>query len=421
MLLGAIADDFTGASDLANTLTRQGMRTVQTVGVPASAPLDADACVVSLKSRSIAAEEAVRQSVQACRWLRAHGARQIIFKYCSTFDSTPEGNIGPVAEALLRELDAPVAAVCPAFPVNGRTIYQGHLFVGDRLLSESGMERHPLNPMNDPDLRRWLGHQTRLPGGHVPLSVVARGAAAIGDALAREAAAGRRLVVVDAAADEDLFAIGAAVAGHVLVTGGSGIALGLPQNFVREGLIGLAPSNSQPIAGAGVVLSGSCSTATREQVEAYLRNHPGFAVDPEAVLDREVTAEGIVQSLLPRLAEGPIVHSTMEPRRVAQIQDRLGRETVAHALESLFGSLAERLVGAGVRRLVVGGGETAGAVVQALRVDQMAIGPEIDPGVPALYARSPGGPIGLALKSGNFGSTDFYAKALSMLAQGRDE
>jgi 3-dehydrotetronate 4-kinase len=420
MLLGAIADDFTGASDLANTLTRQGMRTVQTVGIPASAPLDADACVVSLKSRSIPADEAVLQSLQACRWLRARGARQIVFKYCSTFDSTPEGNIGPVAAALLRELDAPVAVVCPAFPVNGRTIYQGHLFVGDRLLSESGMERHPLNPMTDSDLRRWLGHQTRLPVGHAPLSVVAQGAAAVGDALAREAAAGRRLVVVDAVADEDLFAIGAAVAGHALVTGGSGIALGLPQNFVREGLIRLAPSSSQQIAGAGVVLSGSCSTATREQVEAYLRDHPGFAVDPEFVLGEETTADGILETLLPRLAERPIVYSTMAPRRVAEIQERFGRETVAHALESLFGKLAEGLAAAGVRRLVVGGGETAGAVVQALGVDQMAIGPEIDPGVPALYARSRRGTIGLALKSGNFGSTDFYAKALGMLARGGD-
>jgi uncharacterized protein YgbK (DUF1537 family) len=416
MLIGAIADDSTGASDLANTLTRRGMRTVQTVGIPRSAPVEADACVVSLKTRSIAPEEAVRQSLDACRWLRQRGARQILFKYCSTFDSTPEGNIGPVAEALISELDAPVAVVCPAFPENGRTIYQGHLFVGDRLLSESGMESHPLTPMTDPDLRRWLQRQTSVPVGLVAYPIVARGAEAIQEALGREAAAGRRLVVIDALSDSDLLAIGAAVAGTVLVTGGSGISLGLPDNFVRQGLMKPHRSAAHAIDGAGIVLSGSCSRASRRQVEEFEREHPAFPVETEALMTGAASADTIVAQVVPRLAETPIIYSTADPERVQAAQERFGRARVTDAIEHLFGDLAVRLTQAGVRRIVVGGGETSGAVVAALGVDQMSIGPEIDPGVPALYSQLESHPIGLALKSGNFGGPDFYAKALAMLA-----
>jgi uncharacterized protein YgbK (DUF1537 family) len=418
MLIGAIADDSTGASDLANTLTRQGMRTVQTVGIPRSATLEAEACVVSLKTRSIPAAEAVAQSLEACRWLRARGARQILFKYCSTFDSTPEGNIGPVAEALLDELDAAYAVVCPAFPENRRTIYQGHLFVGDRLLSESGMERHPLTPMTDPDLRRWLQRQTKAPVGLVPHSVVARGPAAIEEALAAEAAAGRRLLVVDAIADADLFAIGRAVADCVLVTGGSGIALGLPENFARRNLLTPGASVAQAIDGAGIVLSGSCSIASRQQVREFEKAHPAFPLDIDAVMSGEASAEAIAGKVLPQIGMMPIVYSTADPERVAAAQERYGREEVTGTIERLFGDLALRLAKAGVRRIVVGGGETSGAVVQALGVDEMSIGPEIDPGVPALYAKLGAEPIGLALKSGNFGGPDFYDKALAVLAGG---
>jgi uncharacterized protein YgbK (DUF1537 family) len=416
MLIGAIADDFTGASDLANTLTQRGMRTVQTVGLPQADPVDADACIVSLKTRSIDPAEAVRQSLEACRWLRRHGARQILFKYCSTFDSTPEGNIGPVAEALLTELDAPFAIACPAFPTNGRTIYQGHLFVADRLLSESGMENHPLTPMTDPDLRRWLQRQTKTPVGFVPFQVVSAGADAIRSRLSAEAAAGRRLIVVDAVTDQDLLAIGTAVADCVLVTGGSGIALGLPDNFARQGLLRLRESVAEPVEGPGVVLSGSCSSATRRQVEAYGKTHPTFLIDPDAVMGGATTAETLVAAVRPHLAEGPMIYSTADPEQVRKAQERHGRERLAGALEQLFGDVASALVKAGATRIVVGGGETSGAVVQALGVEQMAIGPEIDPGVPVLYARSGAGRVGLALKSGNFGAQDFYAKALTVLA-----
>ena len=415
MLLGCIADDFTGASDLANTLAKGGMRTVQFNGVPAGGTdLGCEAGVVALKTRSIAAADAVAQSLTALRWLRERGCRQFFFKYCSTFDSTPEGNIGPVAEALLDALAAPSAVVCPVFPATGRTLYMGHLFVGDRLLSESGMENHPLNPMTDADIRRWLGLQTAGEVGLVPYATVRRGGAAIREAIDAEAANGRRLVVVDAVADEDLMAIGEAIAGDRLVTGGSGVALGLPENFRRAGLLAEEGSGFTPARGPGVVLSGSCSKASLAQVEAYLASHPGMAVAADDLMSGSLGVGEAMDFFRAHRAEEPLVYSTAEPERVKAAQGRHGREAVAGAIETFFGSLAQGLVGEGVSRLVVGGGETSGAVVTALGLDHMLVGPEIDPGVPALAA---GGerPLRLALKSGNFGAADFFGKALAAL------
>ncbi|MBV8769785.1 MAG: four-carbon acid sugar kinase family protein, partial [Hyphomicrobiales bacterium] len=278
MLLGCIADDFTGASDLANTLAKGGMSTIQFVGVPKGmAQARCEAGVVALKTRSIAPPDAVAQSLTALRWLKTQGCRQFLFKYCSTFDSTPRGNIGPVAEALLQAIPASVAVVCPVFPATGRTLFMGHLFVKDRLLSESGMENHPLNPMTDPDLRRWLRLQTKGEVGFVPHSIVRQGGEAVSAALGAEAKAGRRLVVVDAIEDADLLAIGAAVADQPLVTGGSGIALGLPENFRKAGMLSNAGSTYKPGKGPGIVLSGSCSSASQAQLAHYLLTHPGLA------------------------------------------------------------------------------------------------------------------------------------------------
>lgn len=417
MLLGCIADDFTGASDLANTLARGGMRTVQFNGVPAgTADLGCEAGVVALKTRSIAAADAVRQSLAALQWLRDRGCRQFFFKYCSTFDSTPEGNIGPVAEALLDALGAPSAVVCPVFPATGRTLYMGHLFVGGKLLSESGMENHPLNPMTDADIRRWLDLQTAGEAGLVPYGIVRRGAAAIRDAIGVEAKNGRRLVVVDAVADEDLMAIGEAIAGHILVTGGSGIALGLPENFRRAGLLGEEGSGFTPARGRGAVLSGSCSRASLAQVEAYLARHPGLAVAADELVSGRLDVGGAMEFCGAHRDDQPLVYSTADPASVRAAQDRHGREAVAGAIESFFGRLAVALVEDGVSRLVVGGGETSGAVVTALGLDHMLVGPEIDPGVPALAAGG-GRPLRLALKSGNFGAVDFFDKALAALGK----
>jgi 3-dehydrotetronate 4-kinase len=290
----------------------------------------------------------------------------------------------------------------------------GHLFVNDKLLSESGMEKHPLNPMTDPNIRRWLRRQTRGEVGLTPYSVVRDGAAAIHAALETEAAAGRRLVIVDAAIDEDLREIGKAVAGHKLVTGGSGIAIGLPDNFRASGMLGHSANGFNQISGPGVVLSGSCSTASLTQVAAYLAAHPGFKIDADAVAGSYLTAADAFRFVMDHLDAEPIVYSTAEPSTVASAQARYGRERTARAIETFFGDLAKQVAAAGICRIVVGGGETSGAVVTALGLESFRIGPEIDPGVPVLEA-SGQRPMLLALKSGNFGGVDFYAKALRMM------
>lgn len=420
MLLGCIADDFTGASDVANALAKRyrgfgGMATTQFVGVPEGpAPSTCEAGVIALKTRTIPPQEAVAQSLAALDWLLAQGCRQILFKYCSTFDSTPEGNIGPVAEALLERLGG-VAVVCPAFPANGRTLVHGHLFVGGRLLSETGMRDHPLTPMTDPDIRRWLRRQTRGDVGLVALDTVRRGPHAIASALAAEAAAGRFLVVVDATGDADLMAIGEAVADARLVTGGSGIALGLPQNFLRAGLLGSRADAFPGYDGPAVALSGSCSTQSLKQVAHHAERHPALPIFPDDVILGEMNVERALRWTLERLEQLPLVYSSATPDAVRKAQERHGRERVAGTMEAFMAGLAQQLVDRGVTRLVVGGGETSGAVVTGLGIGALAIGPEIDPGVPALAAYRPA--IGIALKSGNFGAVDFYEKAATILRE----
>lgn len=419
MLLGVIADDFTGASDIANTLargrTQGGLRTIQYLGVPSgNAAADCEAGVVSLKSRSIPPHEAVAQSLAALRWLRAQGCRQIVFKYCSTFDSTPEGNIGPVAEALAAELAASGVVVCPAFPTMGRTVYMGHLFVGDRLLNESGLQNHPLNPMSDPDIRRWLARQAREPVGLVPLPAVKQGPDAIRAALQQSAAQGNRLTIVDATTDDDLVAIARACADAPLLTGGSGIALGLPENFIQRGEAAGSDGSRQGISGPEAIFAGSCSRATLGQIQFHARSHPVRLVSPDEVMSGDLDTGALIAFVRENAGSAPLVCSSGSPDDVRAAQDRYGRQDVASAFEHLFARLAVEAVGAGVRRLVVAGGETSSAVVGALGFKALAIGPEIDPGVPVLYSGGDA-PVALALKSGNFGAPDFFGKALAAM------
>ncbi len=371
---------------------------------------DCDAGVMALKTRSVPPAEAVARALEALDRLRAAGCRQIMFKYCSTFDSTPTGNIGPVAEALAGAMGAAGVVVCPAFPAAGRTVYQGHLFVHDRLLSESGMERHPLTPMTDPDIRRWLARQCRTAPGHVALGTVRQGADAIRAALA---AAGATLVVVDAVTDEDLAAIGAAVADAPMLTGGSGVAIGLPHNFRAAGLLPAAAPTFEPNQGLALVLSGSCSAATRAQVACYAAAHPALEVDVDALMSGAPVVDQADAFARAHAEAAPLIFSSAEPERVAAAQAGHGRERTAAAVEALMGTLARRAVARGVGRLVVAGGETSGAVVVALGMPAFDIGPEIDPGVPAMSA--PGRGLALALKSGNFGARDFLARALRAL------
>lgn len=412
MKLGCIGDDFTGSSDLANTLAKQGMRTVQYSGIPDSpAASHVDAGVVSLKTRSIPPKDAIAQSLKALNWLRAQGCEQFYFKYCSTFDSTAQGNIGPVAEALADALDAHAVIVCPAFPGTGRSIYQGHLFVNDVLLNESGMQNHPLTPMTDPDIRRVLATQSKGPVGHVAAQTVWAGAAAIRSELEAQAMSGRRLIVVDALQDRDLIQIGAAAKGLVLVTGGSGAALGLPANF---GISAQTAVEWQGQAGKCVALSGSCSTATRTQIARHKIHHPALEVTADALFSGQITADDATGWLLS--TDGlPLVYSSAEPDVVAAAQSKYGRAESAEMFEQFFAKVARLCTAAGVTKLLTAGGETSGAVVEALSLQQLEIGPEIDPGVPALRASDR---LVVALKSGNFGAEDYFEKAAAVLAGG---
>lgn len=415
MRIGVIGDDFTGSGDIANTLAKAGARTLQYIGVPQGpARPGIDAAVISLKTRSIAAADAVAQSITACRWLVANGAEQVVFKYCSTFDSTPRGNIGPVAAALLEELEAPLALVCPAFPANGRTVYQGHLFVWDKLLSESGMERHPLTPMTDPDIRRWLARQTALKVGHISLPAIR--SQSLGKAFADAEAAGERLIVADAILDDDLLELGRAAAGHRLVTGGSGIAMALPGNFgIRAG--GAAES-FQGAHGPALVLSGSCSAATRRQVATYRKAHPFLELNADTLSgDADAVVEQALAFVEKHKDAAPLIFSSADPAVVSAAQSRYGASDLAGRFEHFFASLAEQATASGFRRIVVAGGETSGAVASALGHGPMRIGPEIDTGVPALVIDGPPR-LSLALKSGNFGADDFFERALNMLEGG---
>jgi uncharacterized protein YgbK (DUF1537 family) len=419
ILLGCIADDFTGATDLANNLVRSGMRVVQTIGTPQATPVAdpaADAVVIALKSRTIPATEAVAQSLAALAWLRAAGAEQIYFKYCSTFDSSPGGNIGPVAEALLEAVGADHTVATPAFPDNGRTVFKGHLFVGDELLSDSGMRNHPLTPMTDSNLVRVLQAQSRGTVGLIDHTVVAAGPDAVRDRIKQLRAEGVSLSIVDAVTNDDLLRLGPALADLPLVTGGSGIAIGLPANW---GIEPSAQAAELPAAGGrGAILSGSVSTATNGQVvEAIRAGVPAFAVDPLQIAAGAAVAKEALAFADEHLDAGPVlVYSTASPEAVRSVQDRLGASEAGDLVERTLAEVADGLVARGVRRLVVAGGETSGAVVQTLRVDLMRIGAQIDPGVPWCAAELPSGEtLHIALKSGNFGTPDFFTKAFADL------
>lgn len=416
MILGCIGDDFTGSSDIGGTLSAGGMRTLLYTGVPdVPAGEHVEAGIVALKSRNIPAKEAVAQSLAALDWLEAQGCRQIVFKYCSTFDSTPAGNIGPVAEALADALNADTVVFCPASPALGRTLYAGHLFVGDRLLSECGMENHPLTPMTDPDIRRWLSRQTRCAVGHVPEKTVRAGRRAIRRALADQRRRANRFIIVDALCDSDLIEIAAATSDLRLLTGGSGIALGLVNNFREQGLIGNSERSWSGNKGRAVVLSGSCSKTTRTQIKHHCQLHPGLLVEADAIISGAMTPKAAAGWALAQSDPLPLIYSSAVPALVRKAQENYGRASVAGKMEGFFAQTARILADNGFGRIIVAGGETSGALIQALAIDSLEIGPQIDPGVPAL--KVPDGELVLALKSGNFGAMDFFSRAAAVLAR----
>jgi uncharacterized protein YgbK (DUF1537 family) len=420
--LGCIADDYTGASDLANTLTRAGLRTVQTIGVPTDdfAMPEVDAVVVSLKSRSIEASQAVAKSRAAETWLRDRGADHILFKICSTFDSTDAGNIGPVMDALREDCGETIVLVTPAFPGTGRTVYQGHLFVGSVPLNESPLKDHPLNPMHDSSLVRVLARQSHDKVGLADLATVARGADALRARLAALAAQGVAAAIVDAVFDTDLEIIGRVALDHRLSVGASGIGLGLARALVASGQVKSGATDTsadRPVGGPAACLAGSCSQATLRQIAGAEAIMPVLHLDADrAVAGREEASRALAWGI-ERLAAGPIlIASSASPEEVASLQARHGRDAAGHAIEQAMAEIAEGLVQAGVRRLVVAGGETSGAVVDRLGIPGFLVGAEIAAGVPVLRAvGARSGDMLLALKSGNFGGPAFFSDALTLM------
>jgi uncharacterized protein YgbK (DUF1537 family) len=420
--LGCIADDYTGASDLANTLTRCGLRTVQTIGVPADqlALPDVDAVVVSLKSRSIESSLAVSRSRAADKWLRGRGAGHVLFKICSTFDSTDAGNIGPVMDALRADSGDAIVLVTPAFPETGRTVYQGNLFVGPVPLNESPLRDHPLNPMHDSNLVRVLARQSRTKISLVDLATVTRGREAVRARLADLSAKGFGAAIIDAVFERDLETIGSVALDHRLSVGASGFGLGLARALVASGRVrpgALDTVSGAPVGGPAACLAGSCSQATLQQIAKAEQVMPVLHLDPEQVVAGRDEARRALAWAEERLKDGRIlISSSSTPEEVAALQTRHGRDATGHAIEQAMADIAEGLVRSGVRRLVVAGGETSGAVVDRLGIPGFLVGAEIAAGVPVLRAvGARDGEMLLALKSGNFGGPEFFSDALKLM------
>ncbi len=422
LVLGCIADDYTGASDLANTLTRQGLRTVQTIGVPSDdlALPEIDAVVVSLKSRSIEAGQAVTKSRAAEKWLRGRGAGHVLFKICSTFDSTDAGNIGPVMDALRADSGDAIVLVTPAFPETGRTVYKGNLFVGDVPLNESPLKDHPLNPMHDSNLMRVLARQSKTTVGLVDLATLARSSDAVRGRLADLAAKGVGAAVIDAVFDRDLETIGQVALDHRLSVGASGIGLGIARALVASGKVksnAATTVSESAVGGLAACLAGSCSQATLAQIASAERTMAVLHLDPEQVIAGPDEARRALAWAAEQISKGPVlIASSSTPDQVAALQSRHGRDAAGHAIEQAMADIAEGLARSGVRRLVVAGGETSGAVVDRLGIPGFLVGAEIAAGVPVLRAvGAKDGAMLLALKSGNFGGPEFFSDALKLM------
>lgn len=413
MRLGVIADDFTGATDIAGFLVANGLKTVQLNGVPQKdLSVQADAVVISLKTRSCPVDEAIEQSLAALKWLEANDCKQYFFKYCSTFDSTLQGNIGPVTDALLAALGESMTIICPALPVNGRTIYNGYLFVNSVLLSESGMRHHPVTPMTDSNLMRVMQAQSKGKAGNISYDTIEKGIDAVKVALEVNKSNNINYVVLDALNNNHLSIIGQAISSMKLLTGGSGLADGLARayGFDRNNIYEVEAAGA-PQSGKTIILSGSCSQMTNSQVENYKKIAASIQVDIEKAINDKNYYNELVNWILEQPNDGlaPLVFATMAPDKLKNIQEKFGKQKSSEAIEQLFALIAIELSKNDFVRFIVAGGETSGSVTQALNIEGFAIGPQIAPGVP--WVKAIGKPLSLALKSGNFGNEEFFTVA----------
>lgn len=413
MKIGVIADDFTGATDAASFIVKNGLTAIQFSGVPDNnISIETDTCVIALKSRSCSVAEAIEASLQACRWLKDQGCTLIYFKYCSTFDSTSDGNIGPVVDALMRELNTSKTIVCPALPVNGRTVYQGHLFVYEQLLSESGMRNHPITPMTESNLIKLMEAQSQGKAGLVKYEELTD-VSSIKTRFLQLERQSYKYFICDTITQDNLNQIGEACADFDLVTGGSGlvgaIAKAASNNAVHN-QAAFVPRKQ----GKGLIISGSCSVMTNKQVEEYSQHAPSYQIDVEMCINNPQYVNQVLGWVLSQsdVQLYPLVYATVPANHLSAIQEKYGA-TASEKIEALFHKLVCLLQEYEYHTIISAGGETSGTVTQALNINGLLVGQEISPGVP--WVSSLDGKIALALKSGNFGDEAFFKKAQEMM------
>lgn len=422
MKLGIIGDDFTGSSDIANNLKKSGMQVSMYAGVPNLLPEEikkeqTDAAVIALKTRTIPIEDAIRESLEALSWLKGCGCEQFIFKYCSTFDSTKEGNIGPVTDAIMEELNTDFTIACPSFPDAGRTVYFGHMFVNGKPLNESGMENHPLTPMTDHNLVRWLGHQTKNNVGLIDFETISKGENSVKEKIRNLKTDGYKYAIIDTNKNDDFDIICNAVKNLPLLTGGSGIALGLPKIYKDRGLLSASNFQIPENNSNAIILSGSCSITTINQINIYKENNPSFYISPDEVINNEDLIEKVLSWIKDNETQSPLVYSSSDIKAVSEKQKQYGQELLANKIEKFFELLSQRLVKDNFGTFISAGGETSGAVINGLGIQELKIGKEISHGIPALWSPESSGnkPVSVTLKSGNFGQDDFFSRALKAL------
>ena len=423
MKLGIIGDDFTGSSDIANNLKKSGMQVSMYAGVPNLLPEETkkeqtDAAVIALKTRTAPIEDAIRESLEALSWLKDCGCEQFIFKYCSTFDSTKKGNIGPVTDAIMKELNTDFTIACPSFPDAGRTVYFGHMFVNGKPLNESGMENHPLTPMTDHNLVRWLNHQTKNNVGLIDFQTISKGADSVKEKIETLKTNGYKYAIVDTIKNDDFDIICNGVKDLPFLTGGSGIALGLPKIYKDRGLLSASNFEIPKNNSNAIILSGSCSVATINQINIYKENNPSLYVSPDEVINNEDLVEKVFSWIKVNETLSPLIYSSSDTKTVSEKQKQYGKEMLANKIEDFFELLSKKLVNDNFGTFISAGGETSGAVIKGLGVQELKIGEEISHGVPALWSPHSNGdkPISVTLKSGNFGQIDFFERALKVFA-----
>ena len=422
MKLGIIGDDFTGSSDIANNLKKSGMQVSMYAGVPNLLPEETkkeqtDAAVIALKTRTAPIKDAIRESLEALSWLKDCGCEQFIFKYCSTFDSTKEGNIGPVTDAIMEKLNTDFTIACPSFPDAGRTVYFGHMFVNGKPLNESGMENHPLTPMTDHNLVRWLGHQTKNNVGLVDSQTISKGENSVKEKIKNLKKNGYKYAIIDTIKNDDFDIICNAVKNLPLLTGGSGIALGLPKIYKDRGLLSASSFQIPENNSNAIILSGSCSVTTINQINIYKENNPSFYISPDEVINDKDLIEKVLSWIKDNETQSPLVYSSSDIKTVLEKQKQYGQELLANKIEKFFELLSKRLVKDNFGTFISAGGETSGAVIKGLGIQELKIGKEISHGIPALWSPESSGnkPVFVTLKSGNFGQDNFFARALKAL------